>query len=168
MPTAALVLITLPVLIFGLGYAIDSGFFDRLIDRFVDDQGSAVTRVIMLKLFTLVPTMDLLLGPDQDMVSSLQRSEGIALGIESFWVSFIMQNGIIMCAMFFTGFLLFCLQLVRATRPSAVLPLALFFVTISGAVSLASKSTLMGIFVALLMITMRGPPARESGKQAYR
>ena len=70
--------------------------------------------------------------------------------------------------MFFTGFLLFCLQLVRATRPSAVLPLALFFVTISGAVSLASKSTLMGIFVALLMITMRGPPARESGKQAYR
>ena len=157
----ALVLTALPLLLGALMLGIESGFFDRLVGRFVDDEGSAKTRIVMLRLFDLIPMSDLIIGPDQSFVGNLQRVEGLELGIESFWVSFIMQNGIAMSGLFFIGFLLFFLQIIRVTRLTSIYPMLLFFSAISASVSLSAKTSLLSIFVAMIMIIMSPDPESQ-------
>ena len=152
---AALFCFFVPFVIGALLVAAQAGFFDRLLERFVDDNGSAEARVIMLHVFEMFPLRQILFGPDQTWLSSLQYQEGINYGIESFWIGFILVHGLIMSVIFFMGLAAFCVELVRASRPSCALLLVYFFGIASSSVSLSVKTCSFGLLVAVMTILMR-------------
>jgi hypothetical protein len=141
--------------------AVQAGFFDQLLNRFANDNGSASTRVIMLKLFDIFPLRDIILGPDLGTLASVQYLEGINYGIESFWIGFIMTNGLAISLIFFAGLAAFCWDLVSTTRAATGLLLFSFFLVASTSVSLSVKTCLFAMFVVLILTLMR----REPGKQ---
>ncbi len=74
---AAMTLVVLtiaPIAVVGLAVG---GFFDKLLQRFVSDGGSANARVEMFDLFNRIPLRDLMFGPDTALVDSLRRISGL-------------------------------------------------------------------------------------------
>ena len=93
-------------------------------------------------------------------MSSLQALEGIELGIESFWVGFILAHGAIMATLFFFGLGAFCWQVVRQTRRETWLVLLFYFLVASTSVSLSVKTCTFAMFVAMALSLMRPPERR--------
>jgi hypothetical protein len=143
--------------------AAQAGFLDQMLDRFVSDRGSASTRITMFKLFSIFPTHDIVLGPDLGRLASVQYLEGINYGIESFWVGFILTDGLAISLIFFAGLAAFCWQLIRATRPATGLLLFSFFAVASTSVSLSVKTPLFAMFIVLILTLMR----RNEGGTAF-
>lgn len=140
-----------------LGLA-EAGFFDRLAERFIDDDGSASTRVAMFELFKHFSWPELLLKPDPDYLGRLKVFYGLEFGIESFWVSFILYFGLIPSLLLFVAIYLYCRDLVRATSPAAIWLLLQFFAVASTSVSLSAKSPLLAQ-IALLVLILLAPKA---------
>lgn len=147
-PLVSLVVITLA----------EAGFFDLFVERFLDDRGSASTRVEMFELFQHIPLSELLLAPDAAQLSTLRTTYGLDFGIESFWVSFVLSYGIIPGLAFFSGLYLFCRDIVRVTRPGSIWVLVFFFAVASTSVSLSAKTPLFAILVLMLLVLMRRQP----------
>lgn len=139
-----------------------TGFFDQFIDRFSNDAGSAKARVIMFRLFEILSWDDLLFGPNQSYLASVQALEGIEFGIENFWIGFMMSHGIVMSVFFFLALFAFCGQLVARTRPTAILPLMFYFIVATSAVSMSAKTTIFGMFVVIVMTMLRPAGARSA------
>ena len=149
------VLISLPVLaavVFGL---LEGGFFDRFIERFVDDQGSASTRIEMFELFKHISFSELLLAPDAAQMATLRSLYGLDFGIESFWVSFVLSYGLIPGLFFFAGLLAFCRDVVRSLRPGGTWVMVFFFAVASTSVSLSAKTPLFAVFMLMLLVLLR-------------
>ncbi len=151
-----------PVVLGAIGYAVSAGVFDDLIGRFVDDNGSAEARVIMVKMFDAFDVADLMLGPNPDLVSSTQRSLGIAVGIENTWVALMFQYGALMTAFFICGLLALFWEFWRQARRGAIFLFLYFFVIISSAIGLAAKTT-MFIEFAILLLFMFNDEFKDSG-----
>lgn len=151
-------LIGLPVLAGGVLVLADQGFFDRFLLRFVDDQGSASTRVEMFALFAHLSWSELLLGPNADFVHSMMRHYGLDYGIESFWVSVVLSHGLIVSCVFFFGLFLFCVEVVRA-RPSGLAVMLYFFAVASASLSLSAKSQSFSVLILMIMVLL--PMARR-------
>ena len=154
----ALAIMAVPLLALGLAVLDDAGFFDRLIDRFLEDKGSASTRVAMFELFKYLNTPEFLFGPDPALIDSLKGIEGIESGIESFWVAFALTYGLFPSLLFFTGLMAFCVTICLRLRPYAFYVFAFFFAVASTSVSLSAKGPLFGMFLAILFIVLK--PAR--------
>ncbi len=156
-------LIGLPVLA-GLVVALaDAGFFQRFIERFIDDEGSASTRVEMFALVAHVSWSELLLGPDPAHIQSLMRHYGLDYGIESFWLSLFLTHGIIVSMMFFTALILFCWQIHKTVPPS--LPVLLYFFAVASAsTSLSSKTTGLAVLVLMILILLPRPRSEPAGR----
>ncbi len=152
-----------PVVTGAVAYTIALGVFDDLIGRFIDDNGSAEARIIMMKMFDAFDIADLLMGPDPQLVSSTQRTLGIAVGIENTWVAMIFQYGAIMTLFFVVGLFALLWELWRQARPRAVFLFVFFIVIVSSATGLASKTTMFDHFAILLlfMFSNDSPPARK-------
>ena len=164
MPIAfvAIAAMTLPLIMLGLLALQEIGFFDRLIERFLEDKGSAGTRIAMFELFKSIPLRDILFGPDQGLISSLKGVEGIESGIESFWVAFVLTYGLLPSSLFFIGLFAFSLNVCLSIRPYAFYVFAFFFMVASTSVSLSAKSPLFGMFVIVVFVMLRrsGTPER--------
>lgn len=145
----------LPLALAGLAGLIQSGFFDRLVERFADDNGSAHARIVMLHLFDLISFTDLLLGPDQAYIHSLQVLEGIEAGLESFWLATILGYGLIVSLIFFAGLFAFLYELIKAARPGAYQVQLFFFLVASTSVSLSAKTHVFSIIVAIMLVLLR-------------
>ncbi len=165
---AGLILLAMPFVITILIAAINGGFFDQMIERFVDDRGSAKARVIMLTLFNYVSWEDLVFGPDQALITSLQHTEGIEYGIESFWVAFILTNGLAMSLIFFLGLGGFSALLVTTTQMSTNVLLTYFYLLASTSVSMSAKTCAFGMFVIMVLMMMRvsGSPDESLARAA--
>jgi hypothetical protein len=164
---AATVIAAIPVAIvagFGL-YEI--GFLDRLVARFLDDHGSAGTRVAMFELFERIPLRDILIGPNQDQVASERVLLGLEIGIESFWISLIFSYGLLVCIPFFCAFIGMCVSVLRFCGPGAWLPLAFFVAVASTSVSLGAKTVVFATTIILLRILIP-PPAGVPPRHAVR
>ena len=148
-------ILILPLFVSLLILGIEQGFFDRLATRFVNDEGSAKARLIMLELFNYVSWSDLFLGPDSDLISTLQNNQGIEFGIESFWIGFILNYGLIASCLFFIALFVFCWKIINITQPSSAIIVLYFFALASTSVSLSAKDILLGLLVAMLMTLMR-------------
>ena len=147
-----------PLLVAAIAAAGSGGFFTQFIDRMNDDAGSGNTRLILLTFFQIIPLRDIIFGPDQAYVASLQVLEGTELGIESFFAGFILAYGAIMASIFFVGLFAFCWQMVRLTRPATALMLLFYFIVASTSVSLSVKTITFSILVAMTLSIMRTPP----------
>lgn len=151
-------MVGLPVLIGGMLVMANAGFFDKFLSRFVDDQGSAGTRVEMFELFKHLSWADIVLGPNADYVHSLMRHYGLDYGIESFWVAMVLSYGLLAAVFFFFGLFLFCTEIVKA-RPASLAALIYFFAVASASLSLSAKTH--GFSMLLIMILVLLPQVRS-------
>jgi hypothetical protein len=158
---AAAVSFLAPLLLIGLTLLVTEGFLDKFLMRFVSDDGSAASRIKMFDLLARIPFHELLIGADPEVVATLQRTEGIAFGIESFWIAFIAYYGILVSIPIFIGLLAYFTDLWRMTRRGAFWPIVFFLAVCSTSASLSGKGTTLGQFAVLLLILMRPLPARS-------
>lgn len=160
---AAAMFIAVPVLVVGVGMAVSDGLLDRFIMRFVDDEGSANARLIMFDVLGQFTWAELLIGPNPDELGTLLRVHGIPFGIESFWFAFIAYYGILTSIPMFIGLFAFMADVRRHATANAWWVIAFFLIVASTSVSLSGKSTIMGVMVAIIVLTMRPkstPPGR--------
>lgn len=167
MPKAALVAVALPLLCGAVAAIAQGGFFDLLAGRFADDNGSAQARIVMLHLFEVISLPDLMFGPDQSYIHSLQQLEGIEYGLESFWLATILGYGLIVSLIFFSGIFAFVYELAKASTAGGAQVLLFFFIIASTSVSLSAKTHVFGLVVAIILVLLRKPPAgaRHAGSQ---
>ena len=152
--TVGLLLLGAPLLAVLAAGLVQSGFFDQLLLRFADDNGSAQARATIFNLFGYLSWPDLLFGPDLDRMISLQHLEGIEVGVESFWFGFIFNYGLLASLVFFAGLACFFAHLMARVSAAAWAPLLYFVVIISTSISLSAKSTSLTQFMAVLYVMM--------------
>jgi hypothetical protein len=152
-----------PVLAGAVWLVSDSAYVTLFVDRFLDDSGSAETRVRMLSLFGEFSWGDLFIGPDPKTLEALQFREGLELGLESFIVAFLLTSGIFASSVLFFGLGLFLIRigLLVPWQGKAALGLCLFLNATS--TGFASKSTSLELVVTLLLVMTwtrpsAGPP----------
>lgn len=159
------------VLALGAVALVSAGFFDQLLERFVNDNGSAKSWAIIFLVFRHFSWQELWLGPNQDHVASVLHLEGIEVGVESFWLGFIVLCGIWMSSLVFLAFGIFMFEVIRRADPRAIVPLLFYVTFISTTVSLSVKSPSMTEFVTLVTILMPKPqsvPARKGAMAPLR
>ena len=144
----ACALIPLIVLVFPLLLA--SGFADRFIDRFVNDNGSAEARSLMLELIGNFDLSDLVTGPPAQTTFQILKRYNI-IAVESFWINFLLLFGFVGWAIFAPALFRICRCTVRYGGRGSAFVLLYFFILISGAVGLASKTTM---FATILVICL--------------
>ena len=152
-------LIAIPVIALTVVTLAEAGFFDQFVERFIDDRGSADTRVEMFELFQHLSWFELLFAPDAGLLATYKRIYGLDFGIESFWVSFVLNYGLIPGLAFFAGLYLFCRDIVRTIRPGGAWVLVFFFSVATTSVSLSAKTPLFAVVVLMLLVLMRRPEA---------
>lgn len=133
---------------------VDLGAADRLIDRFVDDSGSAGTRVAMLNIFTDLTWEQFLFGPPPDHIAAAQRVWGLRIGIESTEVAFVAFYGLLMTIIVLGALGGFLAELVRATGPGGLWAVGFFVTVMSGSTGLSSKSPGLAIFTVMILTLM--------------
>ena len=138
-----------------LAGAYGAGVFDTVIQRFSEDAGSANARLVMFDLFKVFSWEELLLRPDPELLATIQRVEGLEFGIESFWIVFALQFGLIVAGVLLTGIAAYCLALYRAAGVGAGAVLAIFFVIASTSTSISGKSTGLGLLAAVILLILR-------------
>ncbi|MBV8848274.1 MAG: VpsF family polysaccharide biosynthesis protein, partial [Methylobacteriaceae bacterium] len=152
---AAGVLLILPFIAFALAIIGETGLFDRVAERFRVDEGSALARLTMWSLFDPIPWRDLVLAPDQTVVKTWQRLQGLEFGIESFWVGFALTYGLIMSAVLIAGLAAFVMSIVRLAGRGAATVFLFFFAVASTSTSISSKTTGFAILTALILLVLR-------------
>jgi hypothetical protein len=161
-------IVAVPIAGGGLLLLAHSNFFERILDRFVDDTGSAQTRWDMLELVTRIPFSDLLFAPDQRQVLTWQGILGLERGIESFWLSMALSYGLIVAGIVFVALFAHGWTIVRRCRPGAVLPLLYFLGVATTSLSLGGKSSVLTIATFLVLVLLRqSAPSRAVPAQAY-
>ena len=148
----ALFLVAIAVCVLLASVLADSGFADRMIERFQNDQGSATTRIAMFNLFDPLSWSDILLGPDPDQIATLQRLEGLEFGIESSWVGLVLAYGLVVTLILVTGLAAFARSLLRTAGRGTGFVLAYFFILVSVAATLSTKTTIFAMTVAMVLI----------------
>ncbi len=147
----AAVLMVLPLIIGAVAIAYNLGVFDRMLERFTDDGGSAATRVTILRIFNSFPLSDLLMGPDPDVLVDKTISEGTDAGIESFVFGFFLQSGMLISIFFFCGLAAMTYDLWRVGGRAGIVSIIYFYIVAAGAASLSVKGQTLVQFVILFM-----------------
>lgn len=138
----------------------EQGYFDRFIERFIDDKGSAETRTDMFELLRHVPLSELLLAPDAKQVTTWQHIYGLEFGIESFWLSYILTYGLIPSLVFFAALAFFTRDVLARLVARSGWAFLFFYAVASTSVSLSAKSPLLAVFTLMALVLMRQlPPA---------
>ncbi|WP_306224911.1 VpsF family polysaccharide biosynthesis protein [Bosea beijingensis] len=149
----------LPVAIGGLAVL---GFFDDLATRFVSDGGSANARKEMLDLLGMFSLGDLVFGPDNDLVDTLRRVNGLEWGIENPFIRMVLYQGAIVTALVTVAFGLFMYEFARVGRAGGVwLPMVVWIILLNGSESIATKTNLPAKFAIVVFCLYRPErPAR--------
>lgn len=138
-----------------------TGFFDRTIDRFANDEGSAKARLTMLELFQPLSWTDLLLGPDPNVIATWQRLQGLEFGIESAWVGLTLTYGLIVTTIIVIGLAAFSCSLANACGRGVVAVLVYYFISVSATASLSGKTTTLALVAVMALIFLRKDERRR-------
>ena len=111
--TAAALCAAVPLLALGVIVALDSGLADALLLRFVDDNGSAATRVIMFDMLQPFTLRELIVGPDIEQVESLRRHFGLEQGVENPFIRMTLYQGGLLMALVFGSLVWFFRELLK-------------------------------------------------------
>ena len=104
LPAFAAIAVLLPALVLGVGLIALGGFFDVILDRFVNDGGSAKTRVEMFEMLGQLTWREVFVGADNDYIELLRRSHGLESGIENPIVRLLLYQGVIFTTFLIAGF----------------------------------------------------------------
>src|SRR5262249_32715230 len=97
---------------------------------------------------------ELVLGPDPVRAAALQNSSGLKFGIEDFWVSSIVQFGIVSTILLTVGLAGLLTELLKRATSAAWLILTLMLVIAASSVSFSSKNIQPAQFVALIPLLL--------------
>jgi len=155
MNAAAAFAFVVPLVVIGFSLLVADGFFDKFLLRFVEDEGSAASRLRMFDLLSQLSWEEIFTGPDPVYVMQLQRLNGIAFGIESFWVGFIAYYGLLISIPFLIGMIAFWIDLGRAATWQGWWTILFFVIVCSTSASLSGKTTVIGMLVAFNLTMFR-------------
>ncbi len=143
----------------GLVFAAYSlGIFDKMLLRFSSDKGSAMARVATFDLLSHFQWSELVLGPSPVRVNALQSQLGLNYGIENFWVSCIVQFGLVHTILITLGLTCFTIELMRRSSPAAWAVLLLILMIAASSVSFSSKNIQLAQLVLLIALLLPRDP----------
>lgn len=151
-----------PLVLAAAGGVIASGAIDKILERFVNDAGSAQARVAMFDLFDHLSLQDLLFAPSPDHLMSLQRSLGIEYGIENSWLGILLQYGFVAGSIFIIGIFFLLRDVMARCGWSAAPALALMLVAVSSAASLSVKSVQLTQWSVVVLALFARPDGKEA------
>lgn len=139
----------------GLVFAAYSlGIFDKMLLRFSSDKGSALARVATFDMLSHFQWGELVLGPNPVRVNALQSQLGLNYGIENFWVSCIVQFGLIHTILITLGLTCFAVELMRRSHRGAWAVLFLILMIAASSVSFSSKNIQLAQLVLLIALLL--------------
>jgi hypothetical protein len=148
---AILVLFAAGALIFA---ALSLGIFDKMLLRFSSDKGSTLARYATFSLLSHFDWNELILGPQPIRVNALQAQLGLDYGIENFWISSIVQFGIIHTALLTIGLVCFFVELLRRSSRAVWAIVLLIVIIAASSVSFSSKNIQLAQFVILISLLL--------------
>jgi hypothetical protein len=134
--------------------ALDLGLFDKMLLRFSSDKGSTLARYATFDLLSHFDWHELILGPDPVRVNALQTQLGLNYGIENFWISCIVQFGIIPAALLTIGLVCFFVEILRRSSRAAWAIVLLIVIIAASSVSFSSKTIQLAQFVILISLLL--------------
>jgi len=138
-----------------------SGLADRLLMRFVDDNGSAATRVIMFDMLGPFSYSELLVGPDIEQVESLRRHFGLEQGVENPFIRMILYQGALIMLAVLASLVWFFRELLRGRGFGLIGPVAAMAILLNASESIAVKTNfldkLVMMFVCMFPLLRRVP-----------
>jgi hypothetical protein len=134
--------------------ALDLGIFDKMLLRFSSDKGSALARFATFNLLSHFDWHELILGPNPVRVNALQSQLGLNYGIENFWISCIVQFGLIHSVLLSLGLVCFFIELLRRSSRAAWAIVLLILMIAASSVSFSSKNIQLAQFVILIVLLL--------------
>ena len=160
LPAAIIAICVLFVAAAGIFAALDLGIFDKMLLRFSSDKGSTLARYATFNLLSHFDWHELLLGPNPVRVNALQSQLGLNYGIENFWISCIVQFGIIHAALLTIGLVCFFVEIIRRSSGAVWAIVLLIVVIAASSVSFSSKNIQLAQFVMLISLLLPRAPRR--------
>jgi hypothetical protein len=165
------------VLAAGAFAAFDLGLFDKMLLRFSSDKGSALARVATFHFLSNFSLGELAFGPDQVRANALQRQMGLSYGIENFWISCIVQFGVVHTVILTIGLTALFFDILRRSHPAAWAVMLMIVLIAASSVSFSSKNIQLAQFVLLMVLLLPhevspgptpGRPGRSSAQPRER
>jgi len=147
---AASIVLLVTALLIGAVIAIEGGMLDRLLGRFVNDDGSAATRLAMLSVFRDMSWPEVLFGPDLGFVKAMQMKLNIAIAIESAYVGFVAFFGGVVTLFFLAGLAAFLAEFPRRFGAAVLIPLGIYLLISTTVSSFSTKSTELAVLTAVI------------------
>ncbi len=138
----------------GIFTAFDLGFFDKMLLRFSSDKGSANARYATLNLLSRFSWQELILGPNPVRVAAMQSTYGLKYGIENFWVSCIVQFGIVHTMLLTIGLGALFAEILKRASHAAWAILFLVLIVAASSVSFSSKNIQLAQFITLIVLLL--------------
>jgi len=168
LPAAILAICVLFVAGAGIFAALDLGIFDKMLLRFSSDKGSTLARYATFNLLSHFDWHELLLGPSPVRVNALQSQLGLNYGIENFWISCIVQFGIIHTALLTIGLVCFFIEIIRRSGGAVWAIIFLVVIIAASSVSFSSKNIQLTQFVILISLLLPREPRRAAAPSQAR
>ncbi len=96
----------------------------------------------------------MLLGPSPVRVNALQSQLGLNYGIENFWISGIVQFGLIHTALLTIGLVCFFIEVIRRSDNAVWAIVLLIAVIAASSVSFSSKNIQLAQFIILISLLL--------------
>jgi hypothetical protein len=138
----------------GIFVAFDLGIFDKMLLRFSSDKGSASARYATFNLLFHFDWHELVFGPDPVRAAALQNASGLKFGIEDFWISSIVQFGVVSTILLTIGLAGLFTEVLKRAAGAAWLILLLIVIIAASSVSFSSKNIQLAQFVALITLLL--------------
>ncbi len=138
----------------GIFAAFDLGIFDKMLLRFSSDKGSALARVATFNLLSYLDWHELLMGPNPVRVNAIQSQLGLNYGIENFWISCIVQFGIIHTALLTIGLIGFFVEILKRASSATWAIVLLILVIAASSVSFSSKNIQFAQFIMIITLLL--------------
>jgi hypothetical protein len=159
LPVVIVAICLLFVAVAGVFAALDLGIFDKMLLRFSSDKGSTLARYATFDLLSHFDWRELVLGPNPARANALQTQWGLKYGIEDFWISCIVQFGIIHTVLLTIGLVGLFAEILQRASSAAWAIILLIVVIAASSVSFSSKNIQLAQFV--LLITLLLPRERR-------
>ena len=148
--------------------ALDLGIFDKMLLRFSSDKGSALARFATFSLLSHFDWHELILGSNPVRVNALQSQLGLNYGIENFWISSIVQFGLVHTILLTIGLICFFVELLRRSNRAAWAIVVLIVIIAASSVSFSSKNIQLAQFVILISVLLPREERRVAAPAAVR
>lgn len=151
----------------GLFAAFDLGTFDKMLLRFSSDKGSALARFATFDLLSHFDWYELIMGPNPVRVNALQAQLGLNYGIENFWISCIVQFGVIHTALLTIGLIGFFVEIMKRASPAAWAIVLLILVIAASSVSFSSKNIQLAQFIMIITLLLPRGETRHAAARPF-